>query len=83
MTLWSFLGSQADLFNEVGRNFVLMTSPAVRLLLNEAPADRKSRAERAGYESVVIHIPDRRFARLSIVKQVVRFPVSVEVGSRN
>src|SRR5205807_5750341 len=52
-------------------------------LCDQGPAGRKSWAESAADENVVIHIPDRCLSRPSVVKHVVRLPVPVKVGCRH
>ncbi len=51
------------------------------LLPEQAPAGRKSRAKCGAYENLVIQIPDRCLTRASIVKEIVRLPVAIKVGS--
>ena len=47
---------------------------------DQAPAGRKSGAERTTNKHVVVQIPDRRLTRRGIVKEIVWLPVAVKVG---
>ncbi len=51
------------------------------LLPDQAPAGRKSRAKCGAHENLVIQIPDPCLTRASIVKEIVRLPVAIKVGS--
>jgi hypothetical protein len=48
---------------------------------DQGPASRQSWSPRAAEENVVAEIPDRGLTRASIVKEVIRFVVAVEIGN--
>ena len=49
-------------------------------LLDQAPANWKSRTERATDKNVVIQIPDRCLTRGAVVKQIIGFAITIKVG---
>jgi hypothetical protein len=69
------------LFIDRSRELLMVHYRSEVLLPDQAPASRKSRAKRAAHENVVIQIPDRCLTRASIVKEIVRLPVAIKVGS--
>src|SRR5437870_3261774 len=47
---------------------------------SESPTSRKSRAERAAYENIIVHIPNRCLTSGGITEHPVRVAVAVEVS---
>ena len=47
----------------------------------QTPASGESWPESGANANIVVHVPDRRYTGARIVKQVIRFPVTVKVGN--